>query len=270
MLGKLIKHEFSGSWRTLQWAYAAIGIISILLLLFWLAGVKLLAAFSAAGLLLAGITTVLMTLSVVTFRYYRNLYGNEGYLMMSLPVSRGSLVRAKFLVSYIWMVLCQITCFLTFYVFLHYLSKSFSLSPTSLVMQILPPDGMSITSIIFLAFCILINSAFLIALIQFSINLSNVSVFAKRNVTAAILIGLILGSILFILFLVFSLFIPLSIQMSAEGFTTSVSTLGSAILNGSGISDSLIGIGGTLFEALATMVLALLSSKIVKNWVSLK
>ena len=122
MLGKLIKHEFKGTGRIM--------LPFILVCL----GLSVLAGLSIRGMenlqdygwftVLFGIVIFLfvvgliavcvMALVVCIERFRKNLLGDEGYLMFTLPVSVDEHIFAKLIVSSVWFVVTWLVCMLAF------------------------------------------------------------------------------------------------------------------------------------------------------------
>ena len=118
MLGKLIKHEFRATGRIFLFVYLAVIVIAILNLVVvpWESIVEH-GSYSPdtstllMGILRTTITTlyvlsivaaVVVTLVVNIIRFYKNLLGDEGYLMFTLPVSKDSLIISKLVVAFVW------------------------------------------------------------------------------------------------------------------------------------------------------------------------
>ncbi len=120
MLGKLIKHEFKASGRTM------LPFILVCLGLSVLAGLSTRAMDSQQDygwftvifgivifLFVVGIIAVLvMALVVCIERFRKNLLGDEGYLMFTLPVSVDTHIFAKLIVSAVWFVVTWLVCML--------------------------------------------------------------------------------------------------------------------------------------------------------------
>lgn len=120
MLGKLIKHELKGSGRTM------LPFILVSLALSIMAGFSIRAMenqkdyswFTAVftiviGLFAIGLIAVcVMSLVVVIERFRRNLLGDEGYLMFTLPVSVDAHIFSKLIVSFIWFAATFLVCVL--------------------------------------------------------------------------------------------------------------------------------------------------------------
>lgn len=119
MLSKLMKHELRATRRTM--------LPAILIML----AVSLAARFSvntlvtsdndvlnllgtllvvAYAIVVAGLTIVCLVLMVL--RFYKNMMGDEGYLMFTLPVSVHQHIWSKLLVAAFWMVLSVLTILL--------------------------------------------------------------------------------------------------------------------------------------------------------------
>ena len=118
MLGKLIKYEFKASSRLFLLLYAALIAMSVInLLLEPLRGMQE-STSSAVGILLNIVVALFMvsyvililavvfvTVVVIIMRFYRNLLGEEGYLMFTLPVKTDAQISSKLIVSTIWSIL---------------------------------------------------------------------------------------------------------------------------------------------------------------------
>lgn len=110
MLTKLIGYEMKAFGRIILPLYAAtIGMAIIMGV-----GIRILDEDLYSNLLGAVIIMIFVSLIIATMvmtgilcvqRFYRNLLGNEGYLMFSLPVGTHQLILAKVLSSLIWTLL---------------------------------------------------------------------------------------------------------------------------------------------------------------------
>lgn len=115
MLGKLIKYELRSTGRTFLPMYLLLLVFAVMSrfslgrmgnieggdglpsqILNFIMGV------SVAGYAFIIMGTMIVTFVVVVTRFYKNLTGNEGYLMHTLPVSTNSLIQAKLVTAFIW------------------------------------------------------------------------------------------------------------------------------------------------------------------------
>lgn len=122
MFGKVMKQEL----RANSLLY---GVASVIALLFAFATVMNRRATSIdyliqAPLLITGCTIAIVVLVILflihtALRYQKSMYGNEGYLTFSLPVSSVELITGKYAASALWgiivCVLCGILCFSILY-----------------------------------------------------------------------------------------------------------------------------------------------------------
>ena len=123
MLKTLLKHEMRATAKTFVWlyiAFAAIVVVNALVnpmtSVFHSSnvGADMEVASSMVPNAIQGIAMMLYVLSlvamgIVTFvivilRFFRNLLGDEGYLMMTLPVSREQNILSKLLIAVFWNV----------------------------------------------------------------------------------------------------------------------------------------------------------------------
>lgn len=111
MLGKLIKHEFRATGRIMLPLYLVLLVTAIganfaarglLDTPFWFLDVL-------GGMLIIAFTFAIIGVCVVAFvlmiqRFYKNLLQDEGYVMLTLPVSVHQHIWAKLIVSAVWFV----------------------------------------------------------------------------------------------------------------------------------------------------------------------
>jgi len=107
MLGKLLKHEFRATGRVFILFYAAMigaAIVTRLLSLTRSSGLlppaPYILGIVAVSILIAGVMIVALILTIQ--RFNKNLIGDEGYLMFTLPVSRDGLILSKLIASVVW------------------------------------------------------------------------------------------------------------------------------------------------------------------------
>ncbi|MBQ6635782.1 MAG: hypothetical protein IJH81_05400 [Lachnospiraceae bacterium] len=110
MLTKLIGYEMKAFGRIILPLYAAtIGMALIMGLSFRVMNDDVYSNLWGAVVIMIFTTLILATMVMTGVlcvqRFYRNLLGNEGYLMFSLPVGTHQLILAKVLGSLIWAIL---------------------------------------------------------------------------------------------------------------------------------------------------------------------
>ena len=109
MLGKLLKHEFRATARTMLPMF---GVVLVLSLLANLSFAQIADTDSGALDILFGLfifafflglfTMGVMSLVVMIQRFYKNVLGDEGYLTLTLPVNVHEILWSKLIVSFVW------------------------------------------------------------------------------------------------------------------------------------------------------------------------
>ncbi|CAI3621631.1 MULTISPECIES: ABC transporter permease [Clostridium] len=111
MLGKLLKYEFKATSRILLPLYGALLIFAFIVKIFigtkldgvnmdFLGGIPAVVSIFTYGATMAAVFIV--TIFIIIQRFYKNLLGDEGYLMNTLPVSTTSNISSKLISAIIW------------------------------------------------------------------------------------------------------------------------------------------------------------------------
>ena len=118
MLGKLLKYELKATSRTFLPIYGALILVALVNRLFRMGNIDL--GFGLTTLILVGLFVALgvLTLIVTIQRFNRNLLGDEGYLMFTLPVEPNQLIFSKIITTVIWGILSGIVGVMTFVILL--------------------------------------------------------------------------------------------------------------------------------------------------------
>lgn len=106
MLGKLIKHEF----RAVSKLLIILHITLLVMTLFERAIIALnifqpipALVYLISGFYLVSLFAVCVATTIyLIYRFYRNMFTDEGYLMHTLPVSANQLILSKLIVAFIW------------------------------------------------------------------------------------------------------------------------------------------------------------------------
>ena len=100
MLIKLLKYEFKSTYLKFLSGFAVYVIMAAILLIFFRDNIALTISLVTIGL----IALWVMMLINIFQRYNGNLYGGEGYLMFSLPVSSRKLLLSKIISTCVWII----------------------------------------------------------------------------------------------------------------------------------------------------------------------
>lgn len=122
MLGKLLKYEVKATARTLLPLYGAMIVFAMINRIFTSNGHLINTAnvlFGFTAVIMAMLYSIIMAATfVMTFiimiqRYYKNLLGDEGYLMHTLPVRPAHHITTKLIVSVFWFICTAIVTFIS-------------------------------------------------------------------------------------------------------------------------------------------------------------
>lgn len=108
MLGKVIKNEFKDTWKVLLPLNLALVVVTICgLIALNIFAVKdgvagIVVGATSVTYMLGLIALVITSLIYLAVRFYKSMYGSEGYLTHTLPVSAFSNLHGKLIVSILW------------------------------------------------------------------------------------------------------------------------------------------------------------------------
>ena len=137
MLAKLTKHEFTSIARVGLPAYITMLVVSVIgRVMTWVSSrqyiidnvpvsfVKIIKVFSSlisTIYVIAFMSLLILTLFYMIYRFYKNFFTDEGYLMLTLPVRSSSLIFSKLFNTWIWLFFSAVIAILSLYITLgHY------------------------------------------------------------------------------------------------------------------------------------------------------
>lgn len=114
MLGKLLKYELKATSRVFLPLYLTLLVVALINSFFVNSEM-----FQIQGLLMMVFGSLLIAMFVITFvvllqRFGKNLLGDEGYLIFTLPVNSNSIILSKYLVALLWTLLSGIVAIIAF------------------------------------------------------------------------------------------------------------------------------------------------------------
>ena len=285
MFSQLVKHEFHATRRMVPFVYLGtlgmglINMISSRLDIEWLFQLSMLV------LILLCIAEVILTYVLIFSRYYKNLYGQEGYLMFTLPVKSSQILLSKILVSFVWIILSYIVLVVAVLFILASVGWRQGLGLQEQIQEIFRfVDAVGTSQIILALGCLigyaLIGTLFLLSQVFFAITAGSLSKLHKMGFAAPVLIYLALYFVLQLLTLAAMVFIPLGIQFTptAAGGLANIHLvmkgMGSMLINGfkgtADIQTGVIGLGFVLVDVLGMIALFFATSKIMTRHTSLR
>jgi hypothetical protein len=101
---RLMKYEFMAMGRVFLPLYGALIIISLVNMTLGLVGLEVPERIGIVISVLLMIGIAVVTLILIIQRFWTNLLSNEGYLMMTLPVSTDKIILSNLIVASVWYV----------------------------------------------------------------------------------------------------------------------------------------------------------------------
>lgn len=118
MLEKLIKYEYKATARIFIPIYIALLLVAVINRVFRIGNIDVAWGISTLALVGLFIALGVLTIIVIVQRFNKNLLGDEGYLMFTLPVKSEQLIVSKLIISIVWTIISGIVAFITFLILL--------------------------------------------------------------------------------------------------------------------------------------------------------
>ena len=116
MILHLMKYEIKSTYRIFLTIVVSFILLTVLLCIGMTNQNTILLMLFSLSAFVIGCATFVAYFVTILNRYYKNLYGREGYLMLTLPVKGWQLVCSKFIIAMFWSVILGVTicfCYIT-------------------------------------------------------------------------------------------------------------------------------------------------------------
>ena len=271
MFSKLMKQEFKAMRRIVPFVYLVTVIMILTSLLTRQLDIAWLSTFLLVMLVLFGLAEILVTYVLVFYRYYKNLYNSEGYLMHTLPVRPSQLLTSKIVSSFIWLLISYTIMVGVVLTIALLVSGDQGLGIGQILDQVLISTGLTKSAVIGLIIAMVLylclSILLLMAQVFFAISLGNHARFHSLGLAAPILfyigiyfvteIGILAGMIL----------VPLGITVENQTLRLVGQSMLTTLLN----PDKFVfGLGSILFIILAVIGLFLGTSRLLNRHTSLR
>lgn len=270
MLGKLIKNEFKANAHTIGMIYVVAGAAILLMLASYLADITWISAVATIVLIATGLIAVVMTFFSVVSNFQKTLFGNQGYLSFTLPVTSGQLLAAKTITSFCWMLLSYAVAIGIFFgVYLYATAMIGEDVKMAIEMMLMMFDGLpsaaTVQAVIALvALVIFIRIIVLIAQLYFAITVANTRVMQKFGGFGGFIIFFAVFVVMQIIDVLLAQYVPLTLVVTGDGiFYSTVSSMSDPL----GLS---FGIAGTIFNVVAAGLLFFGTAKLMNTKVNIK
>lgn len=278
MLGKLIKNEFKSTAHSMFGVFLAAGITFVIMLVVFLFKVKSLMTLSSVVLGAIAVAVLVITLFSIITMFNKSLYGAQGYLSFTLPVTGKQLLASKTIVSLIWVSISflfaiAVTVFLVVY-WVAQTSDSIKQVVHSIYEMLQNMEGMpdpqtAIKVLTAVVVALFFKALFLIFKVAFSLAIANTKPFQKYNpIFIAILIYIAIYLVLTV-GNVCAAYIPVYLAIGSSGVGL---TINEAVI---GLPDSAnifmqMPILGYVFEIIVCSLLYVATGNIMTNHVNIK
>ena len=272
MLGKLLKHEFKQSARSVMLIYACAAAVIAFIFIGMLTKITWIGIVGSIVLYIAAVVGVVMTLVSVIRNFYESLYGNQGYLSFTLPVKCSNLLMSKVLVSMVWVILAFVlaaVCFLVIGMNAKATAEGsmegiWDILEMSGLKEMLPTGATLAKLAIIFAILVLLVVLTFIGFVYFAVTMANTRVLQKHPKLFGFLIFFLTYGATNAISTKLTYSLPLSVEISTESVKLAFVAMDQ--------SESLLsyGLGGTIFMALVAVGLLLLTGWIMEHKVNIK
>lgn len=270
MLGKLIKNEFKANIHTIGMIYVVAAAAILVMMAAYIVEITWLSAIATIVLAGTGVLAVVMTFVSVVQNFKKTLFGGQGYLSFTLPVTSGQLLAAKTITSFCWMLLSYAVAIGIFFGIYLYATAmigediKFAIQMMLSMFEGLPSGDAIKLAIAFIAFIIFVRIVVLIAQLYFAITISNTRIMQKLGGFAPVAIFFAVFIVMQVISVLLAQYVPLSIVLTSEGIFYSTE---STMANPLGLS---FGIAGTIFNAVCAAGLFFATAKLMNSKVNIK
>lgn len=271
MLGKLLKYDMKAGARMIPVTYAGIAVFYLLGLIAKATKIEQLKVSAVFLLAVAAAAAIILTFLYVIMRFHKGVFGAEGYLTQTLPVSKGQIILSKLISAYVWIVISAVAAALAVMGLLHLLDSE---ELRILIEYIF--SGNYTPLVVFVVVSTLVQLFAFIGEVYFAMALSNTRPFIRNNALFSAIFYFVAYFVVGLIEIVAMLVIPLGFRISESGAVwTTENMLGTLVesfnLGGSQPLGSInIGIGSGLADLLAGVVLLILTRWLLTHKTSVK
>ena len=271
MLSKLFKYEIKDTVRSFSILFAVIFLLGIVSTIAHFSKISVFNVTSSVLLIVASVALPVVTLVMIIIRYYKNMFGNEGYLMFTLPVKSQQLLISKAVTSVVWTILAGITAVAAFLLGLYYMGVV-DYSVLKEIWGEIERNNLD-KFILGLIPILLLSTMWLICQIFFSITLSNVRPFSNMGAAGAFVIFIVVYIACSILNSIFAILAPISITISDMGVKFGTTNMVSYMIDsfkGTMTNQVVVGLGGYIFVIIMVCVGFYLNGRLLNRKISIR
>ena len=271
MLSKLFKYEIKDTVRSFSILFAVVFLLGVVSAIAHFSKISVFNVTSSVLLIIASIALPVVTLVLIIIRYYKSMFGNEGYLMFTLPVKSHQLLVSKAVTSVVWVILAGIAAVGGLLLGLYYMG----VVDTSLLKEIWAEISKYNLNkfVLGLIPILLLSAVWLICQIFFSITLSNVKPFSNMGPAGAFVVFIVVYIASNIVQSIFSILAPISITISDMGVKFGTTNMVDYMIDsfkGTLTNQVVVGLGGYIFVIIMASVGFYLNGRLLNRKVSIR
>lgn len=279
MFGKLIKNEIKSSAHSIGFIYIVTAILIGLFEVAYATNNTKIGSVALVLLTITGIAAIVVTFFMIIVQFNKSLFGNQGYLSFTLPVSSGQLLASKALVACFWMIASWIVSIMVITIIAFKLntlietSEFFGMNIKDLgklfVSSMVGDDFSAKCLVAFfgaLAVYALVVVIQLISELYFAVTLSNTRIMQKMGVFSIILTFFVVFIISSLLLGFFTAKFPLGLQINYDStlaITKSLNVVSDNVL-------TIVPLGGIFFSIVSAALLFVATSLLMDSKVNIK
>lgn len=272
MLGKLMKHEFKQSARSVMLIYASAAAVILFVFVGMLTKITWIGILGSIVLYIVALVGIVMTLVSVIKNFYDTLYSNQGYLSFTLPVKCSNLLLSKVLVSIVWIILAFVLAALCFLV-IGMNAKATAEGSMEGIWDVLEmtgikemlPSGATLVKLLVLAVVLVLMVVLtFIGFVYFAVTMANTRVLQKHPKLFGFLIFFLTYGVSNAIATKLTYSLPLSLEISTEN----VKLAFVAMDHSEGMLS--YGLGGTIFLALVALGMLFATGWVMEHKVNIK
>jgi len=272
MLGKLLKHEFRQSARSVSLIYISAAAVIAFTFIGMLTKVTWIGIVASIILYLVALIGVIMTLVSVIRNFYETLYSNQGYLSFTLPVNCSHLLGSKVIVAMVWVILSLVLAALCFLVIAMNAKATAEGSMEGIwdvielagLKEMLPTGATLVKLAVLFVIGVLLLVLTFVGFVFFAVTLANTRALQKHPKLFGFLIFFLTYGVTNAIGTKLTYSLPLSLDISTQYVKLAFVSMRESS------SSFPVGIGGTIFMALVAVGLLLLTGWIMEHKVNIK
>lgn len=273
MLGKLIKNEFKANLHSIGMIYVVAACAVAIMAITYAFKVTWISALATCILIAAGGIAIILTFACVIMNFQKTLFGNQGYLSFTLPVTSGQLLAAKAITSFCWMLFSFIVAggiFFGVYLYATAMVGDDVKEAIQMITLFLKdfPSTATIKEIIALAVLVIfIRIIVLISQLYFALTLANTRIMQKFKGFSVVIVFFVVFIAMLAISLILTNYVPLTAVVTTQGIFWSTNVAMNVHQ-----SDILISFGltGTIFNCICGVLLFLGTTKLMDTKINVK